>query len=185
MTDKAPSPEQNAAETHISDNQITDNQIADNQSLDNPITAPTADAPILIRANAKKNSLTSLVVGAVALLLAILMFRILPENFNLLAIFTTTGAIIALLLGYLKAREPEHSMEISREKIDYQHRNGSWALSWQNVQRIDVPRITSGVEQKQLTLVGIRIKKYGPILDNISPRLMTHLLMEQRPLLLQ
>ena len=135
------------------------------QQPEGSTTPPKENQSIFIRANAKKNSLTSLIVGVVALILAILMFRILPENFNLLAIFTTTGAIIALLLGYLKAREPEHSLEISREQIDYQHRSGSWKLTWQNVQRIDVPRITSGVEQKQLTLVGIRIKEYGPILE--------------------
>lgn len=142
------------------------------------------DGSIFIRANGKRNSLTSLIVGTFTLLVAVLMFRILPKNFELLAIFTTSAGIIALLLGYLKIREPDHSLAISKENIDYRHRSGSWKLAWDNVQRIDVPKITSGMEQKQLFLVGIRLKDYGPILDSISPRLMTHLLMEQRPLLL-
>lgn len=140
---------------------------------------------ILIRANAKKNSLTSLIVGGTALVLAMLMFRILPESFKLLAIFTTTIGIVGLLLGLLKTREPDHSLSISKENIDYKHRKGSWQLAWENVQRIDVPRVNKGFEQQQLTLVGIRIKEYAPILENVSPRLMTHLLMEQRPLLMQ
>lgn len=150
-----------------------------------PNGIPAKEESILIRANAKKNGLTSLFIGVAALMLAILMFKLLPDNFRLLAIFTTSAAIIALLLGYLKTREPEHSLAISKENIDYQHRNGSWKLDWTNVQRIDVPTITAGLEQHQLSLVGIRLKEYGPILKNISPRLMTHLLMEQRPLLLQ
>ena len=148
-------------------------------------TEAPVDQPIQIRANAKKNSLTSLVVGSTALILAILMFKLLPESFTIVAIFTTSAAIVCLLLGFLKTREPEHSMSISRQLIDYRHRTGKWQLHWDNVQRIDVPRVTSGVEQHDLTLVGIRIKDYGPILHSISPRLMTHLLMEQRPLLLQ
>lgn len=142
------------------------------------------DGSIFIRANGKRNSLTSLIIGLFTLLIAILMFKVLPESFKLLAIFTTSAAIIALLLGYLKIREPEHSLAISKENIDYQHRSGTWKLAWDNVQRIDVPKITLGADQKELSLVGIKLKDYGPILDNISPRLMTHLLMEQRPLLL-
>lgn len=146
---------------------------------------PEQQETILIRANAKKNSLTSLIVGGSALVMATIMFRILPEDFRLLAIFTTTIGIVGLLLGLLKTREPDHSLSISKENIDYQHRKGQWQLPWSNVQRIDVPTINKGLEQHQLTLVGIRVKEYGPILECISPRLMTHILMEQRPLLMQ
>lgn len=143
------------------------------------------DDIILVRANAKRNGLTSLMFGCGAMLLAILMFKLLPDSFKLLAIFTTSAAIVGLLLGYFKIREPEHSLAISKKEIDYQHRNGSWQLDWENVQRIDTPKVSAGLEQKNLTLVGIRIKEYGPLLQSTSPRLMTHLLMEQRPLLLQ
>jgi len=156
-----------------------------NNSSHSPEPEHSDDGFIRIRANAKKNSLTSVIVGLSALLLAILMFKLLPANYTLPAIFITSLAIVALLLGFLKLREPEHSLSISKQQIDYQHRTGCWQLDWNNVQRIDVPRLTQGLEQKQLTLVGIRIKDYGPVLANISPRLMTHLLMEQRPLLLQ
>ncbi|MCC2607668.1 DUF2982 domain-containing protein [Planctobacterium marinum] len=141
--------------------------------------------PIQIRATAKRNGLSSLIFGLLLLMIAILMFKVLPENVTLVAIFVTSAGIVALLLGLLKLREPQHSLTISKTQIDYQHRNGRWSLSWENVQRIDIPKVSSGLEQRSLSLVGLRVKHYGPILESISPRLMTHLLMEQRPLLLQ
>lgn len=140
---------------------------------------------IQIRPVAKRNGLTSLFFGVGLMLLAAAMFRLLPEHFSLAAIIVTSAGIVMLLLGIMKMREPEHSLLISREQILYHHRKGMWQLDWQNVQRIDIPRVSVGLEQKNLTLVGLRIKEYGPILQRISPRLMTHLLMEQRPLLLQ
>ncbi|BDX08183.1 DUF2982 domain-containing protein [Planctobacterium marinum] len=140
---------------------------------------------INIRPVAKRNGLTSLVIGAGLFFVAIAMFKLLPNDLNIFAIAVTSAAIVMLLLGYLKMREPEHSLSISKEQIHYQHRNGHWQLAWQNIQRIDIPKVSLGLEQKNLTLVGIRAKNYGPILERISPRLMTHLLMEQRPLLLQ
>lgn len=140
--------------------------------------------PIQIRATAKRNGLSSLIFGVVLLIIAILMFRILPDDVTLVAIFVTSTALVALLLGFLKLREPQHSLSISKTQIDYQHRNGRWSLDWNNVQRIDIPKVSAGLEQKALSLVGFRVKQYGPILQSISPRLMTHILMEQRPLLL-
>ena len=113
--------------------------------MTDPTEAPDQQETIFIRANAKKNSLTSLIVGGSALVLAMIMFRVLPDNFKLLAIFTTTIGIVGLLLGLLKTREPDHSLSISKENIDYQHRKGRWQLPWSNVQRIDVPSINRGL----------------------------------------
>ena len=48
-----------------------------------------------------------------------------------------------------------------------------------------MPRVTHGVGHKSLEMVAIKIKDYSVFLDQISPRLMTNILMEQRPLLFQ
>lgn len=140
---------------------------------------------IYIRATAKRNSLTSLIVGGVLLILSLIIFKLLPDNFFILGIFATTSAIVALLIGWFKIREPGHSLALSKTHINYHHRAGNWQLDWDNVQRIDTPKVQHGLEQTTLTLVGIRIKDYVPLLENISPRLMTRTLMEQRALLLQ
>jgi hypothetical protein len=93
-------------------------------------------------------------------------------------------SIVTLLVAFFKYREPLHSFILSRQTIHYQHKNGHWQLDWNNIQRIAVPRITQGVEQNELTMVGIKLKSYQPLLSSISPRLITNMLMEQRPLLL-
>jgi hypothetical protein len=48
-----------------------------------------------------------------------------------------------------------------------------------------VPKVTHGLELKSLEMVAIKIKNYSVFLEKVSPRLMTNILMEQRPLLFQ
>lgn len=143
------------------------------------------DDLIQIRASSKRNGFTSLLIGCVAMLVAVLLLALLPRDFYLIGIFTVSGAIVALLIGWFKLREPPHSLELSRSSILYMHRNGSWSVDWDNVLRIDTPKIATGIDQKSLSMVGIKLKDYAPLLANISPRLATNLLLEQRPLLLQ
>ena len=140
---------------------------------------------ILIRAQSKQNSLTSLVLGCIGLLLALVVFFVLPESFFLLGVFLLSGAIVASIIAWYKWREPPHSLQLTKQHLAYIHRNGQWQLDWHNIQRIDVPKIHSGLDVTSLGLVGIKIKDYLPLLENISPRLATNILLEQRPLLLQ
>ena len=142
------------------------------------------DNLIRIRASSKRNSLTSLIVGCIGAFVSVLLFKLLPENFFLVGIFAASLAIVALLIGILKLREPPFSFEISKEDIRYLHRHGKWAVQWDNIQRIDVPKVHKGLEHEPLAMIGIRIKDYRPLLDDISPRLISNILMEQRPLLL-
>lgn len=139
---------------------------------------------ILIRAQAKRNGITTLGIGVVGLFLSWLVLRLLPEGMFIPGVFATSLSIVALLIGWMKIREPAHSFALTRQKLQYLHRCGQWSLAWNNIQRIDTPRITEGLEQKDLPLVGIRLKQYQPLLESISPRLATNILMEQRPLLL-
>lgn len=139
---------------------------------------------IQIRANSKRNGLTSLLIGLTGLVVAALLLTLLPKSAYLVGIFVASGSIVALLIGWFKIREPVFSIEISRETIFYRHRHGHWQVDWANVHRIDTPKINTGLEQKTLGFVGIRLKDIQPLIDSISPRLATNLLMEQRPLLL-
>ena len=146
----------------------------------------SAEAPsIKIKAAAKRNGLTTLMIGCAVLLIAIALLNVIPTSFYLIGMFALSGGIVTILIGWFKIREPLHSVELTKTHIMYQHRHGSWQLDWENIQRIDVPRVSQGIEQKPLGLVGIKIKHYEPLLASISPRLATNLLLEQRPLLLQ
>lgn len=138
---------------------------------------------IEIRSQAKRNVISSVLFGLLGLCLASIAFSALPKSLYLVGIFLTSGSLVALLIAWVKYSEPQFSFLLSRTSILYKHRNGQWQLNWDNIQRIDVPKVTHGLEHKPLDMVGIKIKDYSVFLSNISPRLMTNILMEQRPLL--
>ncbi|GAC19095.1 DUF2982 domain-containing protein [Paraglaciecola arctica] len=138
---------------------------------------------IEIRSQAKRNVIASVLIGLVGLCLASITFSVLPKSLYLIGIFLTSASLVALLIAWVKYREPQFSFLLSRTAILYNHRNGRWQLDWHNIQRIDVPKVTHGVELKSLDMVAIKIKDYSVFLETVSPRLMSNILMEQRPLL--
>ena len=140
---------------------------------------------ILIRAQAKSGGLTCMMIGAAGLLLGTILLAWFPEMLRLMGIFVLSGGFTALLLGWFKLREPEHSMALTRTEIRYQHRFGQWVLGWNNISRIDVPKVYRHLQHQPLSMVGIRIVDYDLFLSAISPRLMNNILTEQRALLLQ
>jgi hypothetical protein len=138
---------------------------------------------IEIRSQAKRNVIVSVLIGLVGLCLASITFSVLPKSLYLIGILLTSASLVALLIAWVKYREPQFSFLLSRTNILYNHRNWLWQLDWHNIQRIDVPRVTHGLELKPLDMVAIKIKDYSVFLKTVSPRLMTNILMEQRPLL--
>jgi hypothetical protein len=138
---------------------------------------------IEIRSHGKRNVIVSVLIGVVGLCLASIAFSVLPKSLYLIGIFLTCASLVALLIAWVKYREPQFSFLLSRESILYKHRHGQWQLDWSNIQRVDVPRVSHGAEYKSLEMVAIKIKDYSVFLGKVSPRLMTNLLMEQRPLL--
>ncbi len=143
------------------------------------------DDIILIRAQSKSGGLTSLVAGGIALVIGAMIMLWLPPELRLAGIFVISGAIVCMLIGWFKIREPEHSLQLSKSSITYLHRHGSWQLGWNNIVRVDVPRIYRKMQHQPLAMIGIRIQDYDEFLANASPRLMNNILMEQRSLLIQ
>jgi len=139
---------------------------------------------IFIKAASTHNGAMSLIIGGGLIGVGALMIIFLPQLLFLPGVFIISGGIVGLIIGWFKLREPEHSFEITKECIIYHHRRGKWRIKWDNIQRIDVPRITKGMETVELEMLGFRLKRTDPFLDNISLRLITHLLMEQRPLVM-
>ncbi|MFQ3234609.1 MAG: hypothetical protein ACI9C4_000160 [Paraglaciecola sp.] len=139
---------------------------------------------IQIRSAATRNVLTSLLCSAAGFLVSVAIFNWLPERFFLLGVFATSASIVALMIAWFKFREPAFSIEISRDCLRYLHRRGHWQVGWDNIQRIDVPKAQRNMELEDLSLVGIKLKDYAPFLSSTPLRLMTNILMEQRPLLL-
>ncbi|AGH42631.1 DUF2982 domain-containing protein [Paraglaciecola psychrophila] len=140
---------------------------------------------IEIRSQVKRNVIVSVLIGLVGLSLASITFSVLPKSLYLIGIFLTSASLVALLIAWVKYREPQFSFLLSKTFIIYKHRHGQWQLDWSNIQRVDVPKVTHGLELKSLEMVAIKIKSYSAFLEKVSPRLMTNILMEQRPLLFQ
>ena len=88
----------------------------------------TSVEPIYIRAASKSNGITSLVLGCIGLCVAALWLAFLPDWLFLAGIFITSAALVCLLVGYFKIREPDYSLEIAKDYITYRHRLGSWRI---------------------------------------------------------
>ncbi|MBT0586116.1 DUF2982 domain-containing protein [Alteromonas oceanisediminis] len=144
-----------------------------------------SEQSITIRASSKRNGITTVLIGCGLLLLSFFVMTVLPAVLFLAGVFIASAGIVGLVMGWFKIREPNFSIELTPQGICYFHRNGQWQVDWDNIQRIDAPRVTRGIELKDLEMVGIRLKDVEPVVMSISPRLATNILMEQRPLLLQ
>ncbi|MCY7295325.1 DUF2982 domain-containing protein [Alteromonas sp. a30] len=140
---------------------------------------------ILIKAQSKTGGLFTMLVGGLIVVLGSIILLWLPDILRLGGIFILSGGIVAMLIGWFKLREPEHSMHLSKTAINYHHRHGGWLLNWNNIARIDTPKVYRNMQHEPLAMVGIRIKDYDEFLGSISPRLMNNILVEQRALLVQ
>lgn len=140
---------------------------------------------IAIRATSKRNGITTTLIGVGLIALSMVMLSFFSEYVFLVGIFIASAGIVGVLMGWFKMREPNYSIEITPDGIRYLHRRGEWFVEWDNIQRIDAPRVTRGIEMRDLEMVGLRLKDSEKVVASISPRLATNILMEQRPLLLQ
>lgn len=132
---------------------------------------------------AKRNALTF--CGLAVLLFALLVFLHLVRDDIPIAISVVLGATsgIFLLLGIGKVIEPPVSLTITEEGIRYFHRRGQWKVRWENIIRYDVPRVNRVMELEDAPFLGFRLHHIEEVLDDISPRLASALLFEQRQLL--
>ena len=132
---------------------------------------------------AKRNALAF--CGLSLLLFALLVFAHLVRADIPVGVTVVVGATsgILLLLGIGKLIEPPVSLTITPEQITYLHRRGSWQISWENIIRYDVPRVSRLLDLEDAPFLGFRLHDVDEVLQSISPRLASALLFEQRQLL--
>ena len=135
-----------------------------------------------VRPGAKRNGISLTLVGVILLFAGIVMF-ITGSGFAPGLVCFSFGAV-GTILGLAKVCEPDISVQLSTDGMTYFHRRGKVFVAWDNIQRIDVPRVTQGFNTIELSFVALKLKQINPVLDNVSPRLATGLLTEQRPLLM-
>lgn len=137
---------------------------------------------ITIKAVARKNALFLTVVGAVGLLFSILLTNFWWDSMRLVLVLLLLVSFLVMLVGLFKHLEPDNSFVLTPSRLQHFHRHGNWQVSWDNIMIIDQPKVTQGVESKELNYIGIKLRDINMISQAISPRLANRLLHEQRDL---
>ncbi|MGS0682954.1 DUF2982 domain-containing protein [Shewanella sp. 125m-7] len=138
---------------------------------------------VLIRPVNKRNGITLTVFGLLGIVAGLSLFLSGSHLFAPGIVCFAFGAITAVL-GCSKLVEPEVTVKLTSEGVSYFHRRGQFDITWDNIQRLDQPRVSQGLEILTLPYIGIKLKKVSPVLECISLRLAAGLLTEQRPLLM-
>ncbi|WBA10633.1 DUF2982 domain-containing protein [Salinivibrio kushneri] len=76
------------------------------------------------------------------------------------------------------------SFSLSFMHLQHHSFRGGWVLKWRNIEAIGIPHLHQQGLGEPLPWVGIKIKRYDALLDSISLRMVTHIIMTQRALLI-
>ncbi len=136
-----------------------------------------------IKPMSRHNGWTLTLVGLVLMPVLLLINYWLDGQGQLVVIFLFLVGLVMTVLGILKLREPVYSFSLSADTLHFHHKIGGWSLHWSNIIRVDQPRLHSGLDLVALPYIGVKIRDYDEFLPLMSPRLVVHLLTEQRPLL--
>lgn len=140
---------------------------------------------VFLRATANRYSIEFMLVGGVAIAIIMLFVTLRATPITLLEIVFAATAIMAVILGFLKSREPFYTVRLDNKKITYYHKVGSYCIDANNLSQVGVPVVTNGFEQTELNAVGLKLKNEAALLDTLHPRLACKLLIEQRHIFLQ
>ena len=141
-------------------------------------------APVInIKAQANQHAFFLMLLAIVIFLITLSVSQFYWHSHHLVLIFIYLIAIVVMLTGLLKRFEPRVSVQLTPQKIQYNHRHGKWNLNWQQIQAINTITEVVGLSSVTLPYVGIRLENIDTLAEQISPRLANRLIHEQRPLL--
>ena len=140
------------------------------------------ESNIAIKAIARQNAMFLTVLGCSGLLLSVLVASFWWDSYRLNIVLISLVSFNTLLIGLFKHFEPLNSFDLSPRGMVYHHRYGSWQISWDNVMIIEQPKVTQGIESKELSYIGIKLHDTDVLAKVISRRMANHLLQEQRDL---
>ena len=146
--------------------------------------ADTSPVRQQIRPHTKRNGRAYIVFGGGGLLLLLLVDAQSPLPWPLYLCLASL-CLIMLALGVGKLIEPDVSLEITPSAMTYFHLRGSWQVNWEDIVRFDIPKLQRGSEKHQIPFLGIRLRSYDALLEQLSPRLAVHLVHQQRSLMRQ
>ena len=138
-------------------------------------------AVITIKAIARHNVQTLLVSGFAGMALSALVANFFWQDIRMQIVLVFLVSLVCFIIGIFKHFEPENSFELTPEQLTYCHRYGRWNIQWDNIMRIDMPKVTEGIDTKVLPYIGIKLKD-SEVLAQLPRRLANNLLLEQRDL---
>lgn len=140
--------------------------------------------PIInIKAKANHHGLFLILLAVAIFFSALVVSQYYWRSHHLILVFVYLLGLVVLFTGILKRSEPDVSFEISPQYLQYNHRQGKWRLTWQQIHNINTIREVVGLATIDLTYIGIRLKNIEDLAAQISPRLANRLIHEQRPLM--
>lgn len=147
---------------------------------------PSDSESIQIRPLVKRNGLSLWLLTLILLGISLLLASVIGSQYPMFVVMSFGLNAVVALIAWGKQRQPCNSFELTRTGMRYFHPKGSWFVTWQDIQRIDTPTVSRGIEQITLPFIGIRLKPghNKQLLVDISPRLASNLLISQRALLL-
>ncbi len=140
----------------------------------------SAMTPVNIQGAASRGGAVILLSSAavlVVLLLALLWIKQL-QIWHALAL---VGAGLGIFTGWAKLAEPKYFLQYDENGVLYQHRHGSWLLSWQSFSYSGVPQYN----QQSLGYIGFKVTNYDRFLQHLPLRLAVRIMTEQRTLYLE
>jgi hypothetical protein len=137
---------------------------------------------IAIKAAARKNAQFLTVLGAAGLLICMLAANFWWDSARLVLVLLILVSFLVMLVGVFKHFEPQDSFILSPSALQHFHRHGNWLVNWDNIMLIAQPKVTVGIESKELNYIGIKLRDLSLLSGAISPRLANRLLHEQRDL---
>lgn len=142
---------------------------------------------MLIRPIAKRNGVTFTIVAGVFIFSSIIALLTISTNnppyFPLFAASLIIG-IGLLIVGIVKINDVDYRFSLTHEGIHYFTSRGGFTILWQDIQRIDIPRINNELELKELPYIGIRLNQREHLINSASLPTLSHMLLEQRALVM-
>lgn len=138
---------------------------------------------IKIKAQAKHHAYSLMLLGLTSLSLIIIFAQYYWLQAKLVLIFLVLVSLVVIFIGFIKRIEPETSFLITPEHLRYQHKYGFWQITWRDITRFAQVTETVLIDRVELPYVGIKLTNLTAIAENISPRLASRLIHEQRPLI--
>jgi len=144
---------------------------------------------MLIRPIAKRNGLTITIVAGLFIFSSVIALLTTSADIDYYLYFPLLAAsliigICLMVIGIAKINDVYYRFSLIKEGIHYFTSRGGFTIFWQDIQRIDIPRINDGLELKELPYIGIRLNQREHLINSASLPTLSHMLLEQRALIM-